>query len=109
MAFLGTIINFFGVLIFGILGALLKKGIPKRISEAIISAMAICVIYIGVDGALEAAPAVPAGSFLSPGLIKVLVMILCALGVATMWHAVFADVGVSVIAILNAMRTLSKK
>ena len=41
--------------------------------------------------------------------VKVLVMILCALGVATMWHAVFADVGVSVIAILNAMRTLSKK
>lgn len=83
MAFLGTIINFFGVLIFGILGALLKKGIPKRISEAIISAMAICVIYIGVDGALEAAPAVPAGSFLSPGLIKVLVMIL-SLGIGTL-------------------------
>ncbi len=41
--------------------------------------------------------------------VKVLVMVLCALGVATMWHAVFADVGVSVIAILNAMRTLSKK
>lgn len=41
--------------------------------------------------------------------VKVLVMILCALGLANMWHAVFADVGVSVIAILNAMRTLSKK
>ncbi len=41
--------------------------------------------------------------------VKVLVMVLCALGFATMWHAVFADVGVSVIAILNAMRTLSKK
>ncbi len=42
-------------------------------------------------------------------VIKILVMILCAVGVANMWHAVFADVGVSVIAILNAMRTLSKK
>ena len=41
--------------------------------------------------------------------IKILVMILCTMGVATMWHAVFADVGVSVIAILNAMRTLSRK
>lgn len=41
--------------------------------------------------------------------IKVLVLILSALGFANMWHAVFADVGVSVIAILNAMRTLSKK
>ncbi len=41
--------------------------------------------------------------------IKILVMILCTVGIATMWHAVFADVGVSVIAILNAMRTLSRK
>ncbi len=40
--------------------------------------------------------------------IKVLTMVLCALGIANMWHAVFADVGVSVLAILNAMRTLSK-
>lgn len=41
--------------------------------------------------------------------IKVAVMILCALGITDMWYAVFADVGVSVLAILNAMRTLSKK
>lgn len=41
--------------------------------------------------------------------IKVLVMILCGMGIANMWYAVFADVGVSVLAILNAMRTLSKK
>lgn len=41
--------------------------------------------------------------------VKVLTMVLCAMGVATMWHAVFADVGVSVIAIINAMRTLGKK
>ncbi len=40
--------------------------------------------------------------------IKILVMILCATGIADMWYAVFADVGVSVLAILNAMRTLSK-
>ena len=33
-------------------------------------------------------------------------LVLGALGVATMWEAVFADVGVSVIAILNAMRAL---
>ena len=38
--------------------------------------------------------------------IKVLVLILAALGVATMWMAVFADVGVTVLAVLNAMRTL---
>ena len=38
--------------------------------------------------------------------VKALVLILGALGVASMWEAVFADVGVAVIAILNSMRTL---
>jgi len=34
------------------------------------------------------------------------VLLLAAIGVATMWMAVFADVGVTVLAVLNAMRTL---
>ncbi|SFC76122.1 heavy metal translocating P-type ATPase [Ruminococcus albus] len=38
--------------------------------------------------------------------VKALVLVLGALGIANMWLAVFADVGVSVIAILNAMRTM---
>ena len=38
--------------------------------------------------------------------IKVLVLLLAALGFATMWAAIFADVGVAVIAILNSMRAL---
>ena len=38
--------------------------------------------------------------------IKVLVLVLAALGIATMWMAVFADVGVTVLAVLNAMRAL---
>ena len=41
--------------------------------------------------------------------VKVLVLILAALGVASMWWAVFADVGVAFIAILNAMRALKLK
>ena len=39
--------------------------------------------------------------------IKLLVLVLGALGQANMWEAVFADVGVAVIAILNAMRANS--
>ena len=39
-------------------------------------------------------------------MVKVIVLILAALGLAPMWLAVFADVGVTVIAVLNAMRTL---
>lgn len=42
-------------------------------------------------------------------LVKALVLILVTLGLAGMWLAVFADVGVSVLAILNAMRTLRYK
>lgn len=38
--------------------------------------------------------------------VKVLVLLLAALGMASMWAAVFADVGVAVIAILNAMRAM---
>lgn len=38
--------------------------------------------------------------------VKLLVMLLGAFGVATMWEAVFADVGVSLIAVLNAIRAL---
>lgn len=39
--------------------------------------------------------------------VKLIVLILGAFGVATMWEAVFADVGVSIIAILNSMRALN--
>lgn len=42
-------------------------------------------------------------------LVKVAVLILAALGISTMWEAVFADVGVSVIAILNSLRMLRIK
>lgn len=41
--------------------------------------------------------------------VKVLVLLLAAVGFATMWAAVFADVGVAVIAILNAMRVMNVK
>lgn len=41
--------------------------------------------------------------------VKALVLLLGAFGIANMWEAVFADVGVSVIAILNAMRALKGK
>ena len=41
--------------------------------------------------------------------VKILVLILAAFGLSTMWQAVFADVGVSIIAILNALRALRIK
>lgn len=41
--------------------------------------------------------------------VKVIVLILAAVGIASMWLAIFADVGVAFLAILNAMRTLRTK
>ena len=40
--------------------------------------------------------------------VKLITLLLVFLGIATMWQAVFADVGVTVIATLNALRTLKK-
>lgn len=41
--------------------------------------------------------------------VKVVVLVLAAFGISTMWQAVFADVGVSILAILNALRILHVK
>lgn len=82
--YLGTLVNFVVVLILGTVGAFIKKGIPERFSSGIMNAMAICVIYIGIDGMLEAAPDTSVDApLLSPGLFKILVMTLSmAIGTA---------------------------
>lgn len=41
--------------------------------------------------------------------IKIIVLILSAIGITTMWAAIFADVGVTIIAVLNAFRALNAK
>ena len=41
--------------------------------------------------------------------VKIAVLLLASIGIATMWMAVFADVGVTVLAVLNAMRALKVK
>ena len=68
---------------------------PSRIADAIaISRKTLSIVYQNIVFALA---------------VKALVLVLGAFGVATMWEAVFADVGVAVIAILNAMRALNVK
>ena len=74
--YVGTFVNFVVVLVMGVIGAFIKKGIPKRFSESIMSAMAVCVVYIGIDGILEPAPSISTDTMLSAGLFKVLVMII---------------------------------
>ena len=41
--------------------------------------------------------------------VKIIILILSAIGLASMWMAVFGDVGVSIICILNSMRVLRYK
>ena len=75
--YLGTLVNFAVVLVMGTLGAFIKKGIPKRFSDIVMSAMGVCVIYIGIDGLMEAAPDTSVSApLLTPGLFKILVMII---------------------------------
>ncbi len=68
---------------------------PSKITRAMkISRKTLAIVRQNIAGAIS---------------IKVLVLILTALGFVGMWAAVFADVGVAFIAILNAMRALKTK
>ncbi|GFP76899.1 DUF554 domain-containing protein [Clostridium fungisolvens] len=50
---LGTLVNFGAIVIGGILGLLLKGGIPERLSKTIMNGLALCVLYIGISGTLK--------------------------------------------------------
>lgn len=50
---LGTIVNTAAVAAGGLIGLLLKKGIPQRITDAVMTGLALCVLYMGISGALE--------------------------------------------------------
>lgn len=50
---LGTIVNCITVLVGGSIGLLLRRGLPERLSDTIMKGLALCVLYIGVSGALE--------------------------------------------------------
>lgn len=50
---LGVLVNMATALIGGVLGSLFKKGIPEKITNAVMVAVGLCVIYIGIDGALK--------------------------------------------------------
>lgn len=49
----GTIVNVGTVILGSLIGLLLKKGIPTRFSDSIMKAVALCVIYIGIDGCMQ--------------------------------------------------------
>ena len=50
---LGVFVNVVAVLIGGLLGVLMKKGIPSKVEKGVMSAVGLCCVVIGVDGALN--------------------------------------------------------
>ena len=65
---------------------------PSNIARAMrIARKTMCIVWQNIVFALG---------------VKVLILVLAALGIANMWLAVFGDVGVAMIAILNAMRAM---
>ncbi len=49
----GTIVNSILVIIGGAIGAILKKNVPKKLGDAVMTGLALCVFGIGIDGALH--------------------------------------------------------
>lgn len=50
---LGTLVNAGSIVVGSFVGLLLKKGLPEKITDAIMKGVALCVLYIGLDGCLE--------------------------------------------------------
>ncbi len=50
---LGVLVNTLTILIGSTLGLLCKKGIPKRLTDAVMIGLGLCTLYIGIDGSLE--------------------------------------------------------
>ena len=55
---IGVIVNTITVILGSLVGLLLKKGIPEKISKATMVAIGLCTLYIGIDGALEGSNAI---------------------------------------------------
>ena len=50
---LGTIVNAGAIILGCAVGLLLRRGIPDRVTDAVMKGIGLCVIYIGISGALE--------------------------------------------------------
>ena len=53
MILFGAVLNGVTVAAGGLLGALVRRGMPERISQTLMKALALCVIYMGISGAMD--------------------------------------------------------
>lgn len=65
----GSFINVALVLVGGGLGLLLKKGLPERVSDAVMKGLGLCVLFIGIDGSLKGENALVAVVSMAVGTI----------------------------------------
>ncbi len=65
----GSFVNVALVLAGGGAGLLLKKGLPERVADAVMKALGLCVLFIGIDGALEGSNALIAVISMAAGTI----------------------------------------
>ena len=70
---LGTIINTGAILIGGLLGILLENAIPEKIQNTLIKAMGICVLFLGISGALQEMLTVEGEKLTSSGGMMVII------------------------------------
>ena len=55
---IGVLVNTATVIIGSLLGLLLKRGIPPKINKAVMVALGLCTLYIGIDGAMKGSNAI---------------------------------------------------
>ena len=64
---LGTIINVAAIVVGGLLGMLLKNFLPDRVQDTVIKAVGVCVLFIGISGAMQEMLTVSDGAIVSGG------------------------------------------
>jgi uncharacterized membrane protein YqgA involved in biofilm formation len=50
---IGTLVNTAAIILGGLLGLLLKSVLPERVQNTLIKAIGLCVLFIGIGGAME--------------------------------------------------------
>lgn len=69
---LGTMINCAGVIGGGIFGMIIKKGLPDRFRNILMQAVGLCVIFLGISGALQEIYTVSGNRIISEGTMMVI-------------------------------------
>lgn len=75
---LGTIINTGAIVVGGLLGILLKNIFPERIQDTLLKANGVCVLFIGIGGALQEMLTLENGELISSG--SMMIILSCVLG-----------------------------